>query len=148
MIDKTKLISEITQNTNIQLTELLDEIASVNDEIALETKSSAGDKFETSREMMTQVRNRLEERTAYLKRNLNQLKNIPEKGQDSISNGSLATTNYGIFLFCIALGKYTFENNQIYILTLNSPLGKSFHGKKISDKVKFMDKTYTITNIQ
>ena len=61
MIDKTAYIDSIIQKLKLQLAELETELNSIDDEeIGNETKSSAGDKFETSREMMSQVRRELE----------------------------------------------------------------------------------------
>ena len=46
-MNKAKIISFIQQHLETQLTDYIDELHSVNEEIGKETKSSAGDKFET-----------------------------------------------------------------------------------------------------
>jgi transcription elongation GreA/GreB family factor len=146
-MDKTKIISFIQEHLQTQLSDYVDELQSVNEEIGKETKSSAGDKFETSREMMNQEISRIEERIAYLKKQINSLKNIPLKKVESIQNGSLVLTNHGLFFFGIAFGKLNLEAQDLMGLSLNSPLGKLMTDRKEGDELTFMDRNYLIQSV-
>tara|TARA_R110000868_G_scaffold209084_1_gene458650 strand:- start:249 stop:692 length:444 start_codon:yes stop_codon:yes gene_type:complete len=146
-MDKTKIISFIQQHLEAQFTDYVNELHSVNEEIGKETKSSAGDKFETSREMMNQEVGRIEERIAHLKKQINSLKNIPLKTVTSIQNGSLVRTNHGLFFFGIAFGKLNLDEQDLMGLSLNSPLGKLMTKKKEGDELTFMNRKYIIQNV-
>lgn len=147
-MEKTAIISFIHQHLELQLTDYIEELHSVNEEIGKETKSSAGDKFETSREMMNQEVGRIEERIAYLKKQINYLNQIPLSAVDSIQNGSLVLTNYGLFFFGIAFGKLDIEKEILMGLSLNSPLGKLMANKNKGDELTFIGRNYIIQNIQ
>ena len=147
-MNKKELIKGIEETLQAQLSELNSEVLSVNDEIGKETKSSAGDKFETSREMMNQERNRLEERMAHLKKLLNVLQNIdPTRTHSEVENGSLVETEKITFFFGLAFGKFMWEKEEVMVLSLNSPIGKAFLSKKEGDIVSFMKNRYHIKSI-
>jgi transcription elongation GreA/GreB family factor len=147
MLKKEAVISAIQESIGEQIGDYILELNSVNEEIGKETKSSAGDKFETSREMMNQEVSRLEERIAYLKKQLNSLQQLSQRKSSSIQNGSLVNTNHGLFFFGIAFGKLESQGSTIMGLSLNSPLGKIMTDKKEGDSLTFMNRNYSIETI-
>ena len=147
MLKKEAVISAIHEAIGEQIGDYILELNSVNEEIGKETKSSAGDKFETSREMMNQEVSRLEERIAYLKKQLNSLQQLSQRKSSSIENGSLVDTNHGLFFFGIAFGKLETQGSSIMGLSLNSPLGKIMTDKKEGDSLTFMNRNYSIETI-
>ncbi|MFT5666209.1 MAG: transcription elongation GreA/GreB family factor [Vicingaceae bacterium] len=147
MLKKEAVISAIRESIGEQIGDYILELNSVNEEIGKETKSSAGDKFETSREMMNQEVSRLEERIAYLKKQLNSLQQLSQRKSSSIQNGSLVNTNHGLFFFGIAFGKLESQGSTIMGLSLNSPLGKIMTDKKEGDSLTFMNRNYSIETI-
>lgn len=147
-MEKVEIISFIRKHLEKQLSDYIAELNSTNEEIGKETKSSAGDKFETSREMMNQEVSRIEERIAYLKRQLNSLNQISTNSVDTITNGSLVWTNHGLFFFGIAFGKLDIESNVLLGLSLNSPLGQLMKDKKTGEELNFMNRNYKIKSVQ
>lgn len=148
MIDKRGYIEFIAQKLNNSLLELEKEIHSIDDEIEKETKSSAGDKFETSREMMSQARTRIEERMAFIGqqlRTINELKS--NKLLDKVEHGALVETNRGIFFFGLSIEKLNFQEQIIFNLSMASPIGQCFSNQSIGDTVSFRGTTYEIKNI-
>lgn len=114
-----------------------------------ETKSSAGDKYETSRAMA-----QLE-----VERNMTQLKEA-EKLQsimqsltsfnttDVIMPGSLVTTPKGIFYIAISLGLITQGQKQYFIISADSPIGKLLMGKRNGDSITWNSFLYEIQNVE
>ena len=147
MIKKVEVLSAIQALLQNQIDDYLNELESVNEEIGKETKSSAGDKFETSREMMNQEISRLEERIAYSNKQLNTLKQLTRKKSEQVENGSLVYTNQGAFFFGLAFGKLSIEATTIMGLSLNSPIGKAISGKKVNDSFTFVNRDYSIQKI-
>ncbi|MDX1653445.1 MAG: hypothetical protein R3277_13185, partial [Brumimicrobium sp.] len=76
-----------------------------------DTKSSAGDKYETGREMINQEMDAVQTRLDQVKLLLNEVDNLPVKGNlGAVSTGSLVKTNRGLYLIGPGLGKITIDN--------------------------------------
>jgi len=147
VISKSEFLTDLIQGIGSQTNQLKEELQSLDTEIANETKSSAGDKFETSREMMSQSRQSISSRIELLKEQHYFLSQIQvDSSFEKVSSGSLIETDEGYFFFGLALGNLTFKNKSIVALSFQSPLGKSFHNKKIGEKVEFRGRTFTILN--
>lgn len=147
MISKAAFLTELIERISRQANELKEELENLDTEIANETKSSAGDKFETSREMMSQSRQSISGRIDVLKEQLYFLKQTQANSSTKkVSSGCLVETTEGYFFFGLALGNLSFDNKQVVALSFQSPLGKVFLDKKIGDKVEFRDRTFTILN--
>ncbi|MEL6253324.1 MAG: 3-oxoacyl-ACP synthase [Bacteroidota bacterium] len=113
-----------------------------------DTKSSAGDKFETSREMM-----KLEiEKNNIQLRQLNSMKQLlgqckPDQVSEEIRLGALVKSNEGLYYFSVPLGKVEVENQSCFVLSLASPLGKALLGKIAGDKISFMKREIEVLEI-
>ena len=94
-----------------------------------ETKSSMGDKYETTREMVQQEINNLQ---VQLNENLKAqsvLKTLSVSTHEKIQPGSLVETNNGYFYIAISLGDLVFNNKKIFLISPESPLAKAMMGK-------------------
>ncbi|MBO9702188.1 MAG: 3-oxoacyl-ACP synthase [Sporocytophaga sp.] len=113
-----------------------------------ETKSSAGDKYETGRAMMQLE---IEKQSVQLgeamklKQVLSQIN--PEKSTDIIQSGSLITTDQGNFYISISAGKLEVEGSIYFAVSPVSPIGALLMGKKSGDSVQLNGKTFTIRKI-
>ena len=148
MAFKQELLKEIYKDLEQQENALKIEIDSVREEMSQETKSSAGDKFETSREMMSQEKSRLEERLGSLQNKKRSISEAMEtKVTSTINFGALVDCDEVLFLVGIALGKINFKGKSVMAVSLNSPIGKAFFQKKVNEVVSFMNTNYTINSI-
>ena len=103
-----------------------------------ETKSSAGDKYETGRAML-----QIEEensrtqllRAVQLKAQLEQLD--LQQPLEKIGPGSLVTTNGAAYFISIGLGLVTIESKDYYCISPGSPIGKLLMDKKVGDRFEF-----------
>ena len=94
-----------------------------------ETKSSMGDKYETSREMVQQEINNLQ---IQLNENIkcrNSLKFINVNPHQIIGLGSLVKTENGLFYIAVSLGEIIFKDEKIFVISTESPLAKVISGK-------------------
>jgi hypothetical protein len=138
-------INYVKERVNTAELALADNRAGLEDD----SKSSAGDKYETSREIVQQevIRNELlltEARTMEVvlsKINIDQ-------NFTTIQNGSLAITNHGSFFFAIAIGKVEVNNKDYFVISIGFPLGQAFRDKKAGEKVVFNNKSYLIKEVQ
>ncbi len=110
-----------------------------------DTKSSAGDKYETSREMMQQDIDRNKRLLMDAEENrkvLEAVRNTPPS--DQIRGGSLVYTNQGIFYISISAGQLQIEGKTVFGISSASPIGKLMMGKKKGDDFSFNGKQYII----
>lgn len=116
--------------------------------IASETKSSVGDKYETSRAMLhlEQEKNNHHLREAQDQRSvLHSLeRHIPG---EKVTAGSLVKTNKGWFFISGAFGKTNLDIGIVMAISSVSPLGKSLTDHKVNDSIKVLETTYLIEDI-
>lgn len=113
-----------------------------------DTKSSAGDKYETSREMMQQDIDRNKRLLIDAEENRKVLETIGQAGSsDSIRGGSLVYTNQGIFYISISAGQLQLDGKTVFAISAASPIGKLMLGKKSKDSFSFNGKNYAIDEI-
>jgi hypothetical protein len=119
--------------------------ASSNDE----TKSSAGDKYETGRAMAQLEIEKNGEQLAdviKLKKKLDSL--IARYPTDTIQDGSLVMTDQGNFFLTIPAGPWVIDHKTYFAISVDSPIGSKLVGLKAGCSFLFRDKTYKIDKIQ
>ncbi len=112
-----------------------------------ETKSSMGDKYETSREMVQQEINNLQ---IQLNENLNAqnfLKFVNVNAHQIIGLGSLVQTEKGFFYIAVSLGEIIFNGQKIFLVSAESPLAKAMLGKKINEEFNLNGLMQNIKNV-
>ena len=112
------------------------------------TKSSVGDKHETSRAL---VQNEIENYQKILNKALlqqNQLNNIPlEISNKTIQLGSLVSTSDGIFFIGLGWGKISIDEVIYFCVSVASPIGKLLLGKEKNSTFYFSNRSITIKSI-
>ena len=96
-----------------------------------DTKSSMGDKYETSREMLQQEINNLQIQLNEHLKSQKILININPNPHKVVSLGSLVETEKGMFFIAISLGELSFNQEKIFVISAESPLAKAMNGKKL-----------------
>jgi transcription elongation GreA/GreB family factor len=107
----------------------------VDEAAAGETKSSAGDKYETAREMMAQARNLLGRNLAETESGLDTLARMAAAPlRPVIGFGSLVETDQGWHLLGASLGEREIGGITVRMISLASPLGAALKGKSAGDR--------------
>lgn len=118
--------------------------ASANDE----TKSSAGDKYETGRAMMQLE---IEKNTTQLQEALKLQKTLTDTPADEtdwiVKLGSIVYTNEGNFYIAISAGALTCGQESYFAISFASPIGQLLKGRKVDDEFTFNKKHYIIDKI-
>ncbi len=110
-----------------------------------EGKSSAGDKYETSRAMGQIDRDMYAKQMIIAENELVILKKINLAIKPiSIGLGNIVETTIGIYFISISLGKVEIEGKMIIAISAKSPIGAMLMGKKSKDKFSFLGKVNTI----
>lgn len=128
---------------------LNEERANMLEGILEETKSSAGDKFETSREMMTQDLMTLELQIRQSKLDLDEIQRLQaiKETAPSVQEGSMVKLGSDMFLLAVSIGQINVEDQKVYLLSKNSPLGQILIGKKKAEIINFRGKNIPIEDI-
>ena len=139
------LVSELTDKVNNYGRTLESIRQSKNND----TKSSAGDKFETGREMMQMEIDKTEmqlNKVNFALETLNQIKEGEITGE--IMLGSLVKCNTGTYYISIGHGSIKIDGMKYYAISMISPVGKLLMGKKVGDDLTFNDRTIEILNVE
>ena len=112
-----------------------------------DTKSSMGDKYETSREMLQQEINNLQIQMNEHLKSQQILKNINPNPHKVVTLGSLVETEKGKFFIAVSLGELNFNQEKIFVVSAESPLAKAMNGKKVGDVFLINNSSQTIINI-
>jgi hypothetical protein len=116
--------------------------------LSADSKSTSGDKHETSRAMAHIEQEHLAGQMAVLRTQLLAVHKLRSAAAgSSISAGSLVTTNHGLFYLCVAIGRLSVAGQEIMVLSAQSPLGQVFLGKGLHDTFTFGGRSYVITGL-
>ncbi|HYG20295.1 MAG TPA: hypothetical protein VD816_15260 [Ohtaekwangia sp.] len=127
---------------------LQEEIRSVEESSQEDTKSSAGDKYETARAMahleVEKLAGQLNE-AIRAQRILNTFD--PAQKNTMIQPGSVVTTTKGIFYISVPAGKLSVDGNDFFALSPESPMGQALLGKSQGDRFRMRDQEGIIQSI-
>ncbi len=113
-----------------------------------ETKSSAGDKYETGRAMMQlEIEKNIVQlgEAQKLKQVLDQIN--PEKETTRVQLGSLVITNHGNFYMAISAGQLRVDAETYFAIAPTSPIGIKLTGLSFNAEFPFNNRTYTIQRV-
>ena len=114
-----------------------------------DTKSSAGDKYETSREMMQQDIDRNKRLLIDAQDNLRVLQSIDAAQKSAnVTHGSYVVTSQGSFYISVSAGQLHVGDKTIFAVSPASPIGKLLLEKKKGDGFDFNGKKYSIENVE
>lgn len=145
---KGLLISHLAELLNQKIEAAQLSIESAKESRDSDTKSSAGDKYETGRAMMQLE---MEKNQVQLSKSLqlkNELSKIDvNKTHPKIEFGSVVKTNHGKYFISIGIGKVIVNNNDYFSISLASPIGKLLFHKKVGESFRFQGKEMIVESI-
>jgi len=114
-----------------------------------ETKSSAGDKYETGREMASQERERQAAQLHEAQQLLGALQKLsPELPTDTVRLGAAVATSLGLFYVSVAAGRLrTAEGVEFVAVSATAPLVQALAGRRAGEYTSFNNKQIHIEQI-
>lgn len=112
-----------------------------------DTKSSAGDKYETGREMMQQETNRNMAQLTEANKLKVALTQLPTTASKQAENGSIVITDNGNFYIAISAGTLLVDGESYFAISQASPIGMKMRGLKGGDSFTLNGKPYQIKYI-
>ena len=145
---KSELYTECKTILKVRMENAKKQIDSAQAAATTETKSSAGDKFETAREMLQQEKRKAQQQLAEVLKHdevLNQIN--PAVKLETVQLGSLVETSIGNFFISVGIGKLRNANQVCYAISLASPLGKAISGLSAGESTLFRGKPIRVNSI-
>lgn len=125
-----------------------EQIAYLKESISQDTKSSAGDKYETGREMMRQEIDKAEHLQQDYQQQLEILNSLnPESRHEQVQKGSMVLTSNVVFYLAVGFGKMEMGDQPIFVMSLQAPLARQMMGKGVGDRVAFNGVDYLINAV-
>jgi hypothetical protein len=114
-----------------------------------ETKSSAGDKYETGRAMAQNERDRNTVQLRQAQQLLGELQRInPETPCATVHPGALVHTSMGVFYISISAGRLMLDGQDYFAVSAAAPVVAALTGKRAGEQVLFNGKPVVITTIE
>ena len=113
-----------------------------------ETKSSAGDKYETAREMINLEKNKLAGSVEEAVKMHSFLKQIdPKKTLKSVEVGALVKTNKGQYFVSVGLGAVSLGSERFFVISPVSPVGQLLLNKKVGETFEINKQQHELIEI-
>lgn len=147
-MDKGLILQELLHLIKDKIVEAEEYIDGLIEARDSDTKSSAGDKYETSREMVQQEIDRAESRLQQLYQQKNELNTfVKKKSLDRCEPGALVQLDDKLILLGLAIGKVDINDYSILCISMGSPIGQLLRDKEIGDHITFSSTDQVIKTI-
>lgn len=140
---KAKFLVEL----NKRKTDIVQYLKDLNESLAEESKSSAGDKHEVGRAKVQGEIERLSPQLKRVERQIHSVENISDKPIDVVEIGALIETDKALLYLAIDFGVFKTEEGPVMITSLASPLGKKLKGKRKGDTIQIGSLNHSILSI-
>jgi transcription elongation GreA/GreB family factor len=145
---KAEILDRCKKELKLKKLTISNEMEAIKDSMGSDTKSSAGDKYETGREMMNQERDKLQSQLGVIDRQLGSLNQINTKKRfEVVDFGSLIKTSVGHYFLSISYGKISINDRDVFMVSPITPLAQLMMGKKAGKKIKWNGKEIVIEDI-
>ena len=145
---KKELLSVCLDLINEKLDIVESELLAVKTAIRNETKSSAGDKYETGRAMLMQEQDKLSSQKEQLYKHLVPLQKIDDKVViESAQLGAIVVTTMGNYFIASSLGNLEVFDDDYFVVSTVSPIAQEIIGKKRGDSFEFNGSTHQILRV-
>ena len=145
---KEKIIEEISNKLEYKISEVEEELNLLTKDKNEITKSSAGDKFETSRATIQSEYDKVSINLIKLKDQLRKIKLISFTSKpQKIGYGTLVKTSNSMYMVSIGYGKLTLGSKDVYVISPISPIGRKLIDRQEGESISFNSKTEEILGI-
>lgn len=145
---KTQVIEALQEAIDLKINDLQMQLDEILKSMQNDTKSTAGDKHETSRAMAQIEQEKIGNQLAETLKLKNQLVSISSlSSNDKIRSGNLIETNNGFFFLGIPFGQLKIKSTAVFCLSVVAPLGQLLLDKKVNDTIVLNGNSIEIISI-
>lgn len=146
-IDKNILVETVNARVTEKIKNL-EELIRQTQEANSETKSSMGDKYETSREMVAQEIRNLQRQLSEVQHQKDSISRLSPSTNKLPDLGALVETSNGYFYISAAVGLITLQSLKIVTVSPEAPLVKAMNGLQSGGIFKVNGLSQAIISIQ
>lgn len=147
-MDKKALKEQLLELLSTKINTLTRDLEEIKNGLSSDTKSTAGDKHETSRAMAHIEQEKLSIQLLQLKEQEAILQSIDiDKSSSIVEQGSYVSCSTGNFFISIPFGEVK-GNMNFFAVSPASPLIQKMLGKTVGDSIDFNGRRIIITTIQ
>ncbi len=147
MINKTKVKDSLQLFIASKIQNLQEDIKLIDDSAANETKSSAGDKYETSRAMLQQEKDKKLGQLDLWNSHNAALKFLNTDKHDIVQLGSLVVTDINVLYISAPAGKFQSQGKQIFAISDEAPLYRVLVGYGSGEQLSFNGNVIKIKDV-
>ena len=145
---KHNIKSELLNLLEQKIRDISNTITSLTESRDVDSKSSAGDKHETSRAKIQTEIDQLSKQFNHVKRQNNNLSAIDIHHSHNMADvGSLVKTDKGYFFISIGWGRIQIQDGIYFVISIASPIGRLLKDKKKGDSIQFRNMSYDILSV-
>ncbi len=123
-------------------------ILDVQQSLASETKSSAGDKHETGRAMLQLEREKLGQQLSEAEKTKQILSKVRlEKKSKTVGLGSMVKTSKADYFLAISAGQFEDKDTDLFCISADTPIGRLLLGKSAGDSLVFNNNAMEILSV-
>lgn len=131
-----------------KMVDLQEALDSIDESKQNETKSSAGDKYETGRAMMQMEADKITAQLELAKQTHSLLQQINiEQNADHVRKGSLVVTDQRTYFLAVSLGRVVVSGQSCFCLSPDAPIGQLLLGKRVGEDIVFNGRKERILEI-
>jgi transcription elongation GreA/GreB family factor len=125
-----------------------DDLVQVQKAANEETKSSAGDKYETGRAMaQLEIEKLTKQKAVHLQNKEYLIKIDVNRSLTNIQVGSLLQLNKQIYFISVSMGKIILDQQSVFCISNVSPIGQALIGKTKGEKIQWNNQTLMIEEV-
>ena len=148
MINKIDFLLHLKEIVSLRISEIDKDIKAAITDRNNDSKSTAGDKHETSRALAEIEINKLKLQMSMSQKSLELLNKIDaSKKSQQVAFGAIVECQNANYFISIGLGKIEYQNQSIYCISLASDLGKTMATKQKGESFTFNTNTITIQDL-
>jgi len=148
MTKKKQLLEACMSSFQLRLKRIQKTIGDISLSLSSETKSTAGDKHETGRAMLQLEREKAGEQLREIEKQLVLLNRIETQlPSQRVALGSFVITENASYFIAVSLGVLKLENEEVYAVSPESPIGKALIGRTVGEVLQFRDTPIKIIKI-
>ena len=145
---KRQLFEKCKENADDRIRHAKEAMLAAQEAANEESKSSAGDKYNTVRALMQIETDRYARQLIEAQKLAGTMDLIHiERQHDQLDLGSLVETDNGNFFIATSVGKISVDDFTAFAISAASPIGQQLMGKKEGDQLSFNNKKITINRI-
>ena len=146
---KSRLLQHGQNQVEGRYSKIKQTIATIEESLFEESKSSSGDKHETGRAMLQIDRENAGKQLREIEIVAQLLNKIDVKATSDYARlGSLVYTDRFIYFISISIGTVSIENTDYLCVALNSPVGLLLSGKRKGEEFILNGNSYKITAVE